>query len=165
MARYRRRSRATVQRSPLGPQTVSVRVSVPERLRLPSVLRLVPPRQLQRRSRAVRVELKKPVGRFVRKRVRLILPRRPPRVRESYSIIYADRISNQSYKKVRKVMPYEYNKKRYVERKSNRHRVAGQISSVSKDPRGIVAYAARHARDPRQIEYAAAVSRALERVR
>lgn len=163
MARRKRRTaRTTTVRRPLGPRTVTLRVYVPERLRLPPVVYLRPPRQRQRRSRAIRTRFPRPIGRYVRKRVRVVLPSRPARVRPSSIVMYRDRMSVKSYVQTQRELEYEYNRKRYRERKSNRHRVyAGQLDSIRGDRQGIVSFALSRSRDPKTVSIAAAVSRAI----
>ena len=167
MRRYRREPRrrtdvSYASRRPLSAQTVSVRVMLPTSIRLPTVLPLKAPRQRQRRTRAITVPLGRSRGRFVKRTVRLLLPRRPYAVKPAYMATRSGLLRIYSRRRTSKVLEREYNRRRYRERKHNRTKIyQGQLESVRGDQKGIVGYAARTHSSPEAIAVAATISRSL----
>ena len=140
--------------------TVSIEVPKQFSNRVPSFVRAKEPDSFSpRRTRRIKL-----IGarRTVKKRVRVLLPRRAMRegslmYRPGSMTIYNDR-------RTKRVLVNENNRNRYSEiKRRRRRRGVGQAASLRGDRFNIVGSAVARGRSPRTVEAAAMVARAIER--
>lgn len=140
---------------------VDVTLDVPVGVTIPSVVYARPvdpgPPKVTRR-----VPVRK-VHDTYKKRVRVYLARRA-KMRSGVAMIKDGVLRIYSQRRVRRVLASEYNRRRndYKESRKKRKSV-GQIHSLRADRHGLMGAALRNDRTGRQLEYAAMVSRAIER--
>lgn len=164
MASKRRR----VQRSNAGysvtrpGRTIAVTVPYPVSAKLSRTVTYPYPKQIQRTSKVVRVELY-PRKQFYRlAKVTVRMPRALPIVRGSYVSIDRNRLNIHSKRQLRRLLDAEYNRRRYNEHKSNRRKARnGQLDSVRSDRLGMLAEAQQRGWSARRLADVAMVSRAL----
>ena len=152
-----RRRRSRKGRAP----HVDVTIDVPVGSVIPSVVRARPvdpgPPKVTRK-----VPVRK-VHDTYKKRVRIFLARRA-KMRNGVAMFKDGVLRIYSQRRVRRVLDSEYNRRRLDDKEGRKKRKsAGQVHSLRSDRHGLMGAALRNGRVGRQLEYAAMVSRAIER--
>lgn len=140
---------------------VTVVVPMPVGLR-PRIAYYKYPSPRQRSRRVIRQPLGRR-GRYVLRKVAVVVPRTLPTVRGSYvSVDRYHRLNIHSHRQLRSVLDREYHRERYSEDKRNRRSARnGQLESVRADRAGIIGAAAAMGVGAAQLADTALVSRAL----